>query len=200
MTLLLDLSEGAGISRHKWTRAEYDQMFEIGLLTPEDHCELIEGEIVDKMPQNWPHIQTCLRVQGLLMQLYGLDRVPSQSSVALDERNRPEPDVAVLNRSANELTNLPTPTDILLVVEISNTTQRFDTNVTAAVYARTDIPEYWIINIVARTLLVLRDPTPEGYTSRTTLTETETVSPLSAPNAVLSVAQMLPPVTPVEEG
>ena len=106
------------------------------------------------------------------------------------------PDILVVKAAFRDfLVNQPTTAD--LIVEVSDTTVFFDTTTKAEVYATAGIPEYWVIDVNARTLLVLRDPAPVGgnghaYRSSRTLTETDTLTPLAAPNATLRVADLLP--------
>ena len=195
MTMLLGLPGSAEAPRRKWTRQEYHKLIDTGFIVEGDHYELVEGEILETMVQKRPHLQTCMRVQHLLDDVYGRERVQSQGPVAVDDFNETEPDVAVLRRSTDDYADHPGPEDVVLLVEVSLTTLRIDTTVKAVVYSRAGIPEYWILNLADRILLVLRDPTPDGYTTQTTLTEADTVSPLSAPQASLVVEQMLPPVS-----
>ena len=82
--------------------------------------------------------------------------------------------------------------DVLIVVEVANTTLRGDTTVKALLYAKSAIPECWVVSLDKRELLVYRDPTPEGYANLQTLTEGMTLSPLSAPDAIVEVATLLP--------
>lgn len=183
--------------RRRWTRQEYHRLAEMGFLTEEDRYELIEGDLLKQMPQDRRHVFVCMRILELLLAIYGRGRVQSQAPVRIDPFNEPEPDATVLRDTLDAyMEDSPGAEDVLLVVEVSNTTLRFDTTVKASLYARAGMPEYWVLDLNARTLLVLRNPGAEGYTSATTFTEADRVTPLSAPDASLAVAEMLPPVTP----
>lgn len=124
-----------------------------------------------------------------------MDRVQTQGPIAPDGNNEPEPDVAVLNVPVTQTwEDHPSPANILLLVEVSVTTLSFDRNAKSDVYDRAGVPEYWILDVEGRRLIVRRDPSATGYQSSVTLNESETVSPLSAPQSVLNVLDMLPPV------
>ena len=87
----------------------------------------------------------------------------------------------------------PNPaTDVLLLVEAANTSVRGDTTVKAAIYARHGLPDYWVVVIPTRQLVVHRQPTAQGYADVQTYAETEAVAPLAAPGSLIRVADLLP--------
>jgi Uma2 family endonuclease len=108
--------------------------------------------------------------------------------------------------SPDDYTDHPTPADVRLVVEVSDTTLRLDRKVKAALYAEAGVPDYWIGNLRVRRLEVYRDPVPlpdppggYGYRSVTFYSEEESITPIAAPHAVIRVADLLPPVQPDRE-
>ena len=183
------------LPRKRWTRSQYRQFVSLGMIEEGAPYELIEGEVVLNLGQKRDHVIASMLVFRLMMRTFPEGQVQSQSPIAADDYNEPEPDIAVLR---NDITayreDAPGPADILLLVEVSNTTLQFDRGVKAAIYARTGIPEYWVLDVNGRTLDVYRQPAPSGYGSVTGLTSADSVSPLSAPDASLTVAGFLPPI------
>jgi len=185
------------LPRKLWTRDEYHHLLEQGFLIEGSRFELLEGEIVAKMPQDRKHIVACMRGQQALMGVFGVAHVQTQGPIAPNDYNEPEPDIVVLrNRVQDYMEDHPGPADILLAVEVANTSLRADRTVKRAVYARAGIPEYWLMDVNGRTLTVFREPGPDGWASETTLTDADAVSPLAAPDAPIAVADLLPPPAP----
>lgn len=182
--------------RKTWTRDEYARLFDSGWLgstaSSAARYELLEGEIVTVMPQKRRHLVACMRVQALLMGVFGTEFVQSQGPVALDDNNLPEPDVVVLHRPVSDYTGDPAARDVRLLVEVSDTTLRTDVSVKAALYARAGVVEYWVLDLNGRELRVYSQPTPNGYANLATFEETDTVS-LAAAQSVLRVSDMLLP-------
>ena len=149
------LPDSVTMPRKRWTRDECRQLQSLGLIDAGKY-ELIEGEIIVKVSQNEPHVFVVMQVLRILTAIFGFDYVRPPAPVAINEYNEPEPDVAVVARPLREYlaAGTPLPQDIRLLVEVSNTTLRTDRSVKAAVYGRAGIPEYWIVNINARTLEV----------------------------------------------
>ena len=105
----------------------------------------------------------------------------------------------VVKGEIDDYADHPTPADVLLVVEIADSSLTYDRNDKAALYAGAGVPEYWVLSIKARTLEALREPMPmEGtpfgydYKVRIVYTENETVTPQAAPQSVVRVADLLP--------
>ncbi len=193
----ISLPGDADMPRKLWTRDEYHRLLELGILDENSRVELLEGEIIAKMPQDRKHIVGCMRGQEALMSVFGVAHVQTQGPIAPDDYNEPEPDIVVLrNRVQDYMQDHPGPADILLAVEVANTTLRMDRTIKRNVYARAGILEYWLMDVNGRTLTVFREPGPDGWASETTLTETDTVSPLAAPDAQIAVADLLPPPAP----
>lgn len=172
-----DVSSSAeGPPRKRWTRSECALLKQSGLWDGQ-RFELIEGEIYNKMGKNRPHVNVAKLVRLWLERVLGVEYVDSEASidVAPDENpsNEPEPDLIVLNRPSLEFSANPTPKDIRLVLEISDTPLRFDRKKKAPLYARAGIPEYWILDVNARNLAVHRYPAGGEYQSVKTYSEAE---------------------------
>lgn len=185
-----------GFVRKKWSVRECRFLVESGLLTPGKY-ELIEGEILFKMGQGRLHIAAITRIIAVLTALFGSEAVQSQAQIGIgeiDEYNDPEPDVAVLRGTVRDyLEREPDPaTEVLLAVEAANTTLQGDTTTKARIYARHGLPEYWVVAIPRRELIVYRQPTAEGYADVQTYSLSDSVAPLAAPDSLVRVTDLLP--------
>jgi Uma2 family endonuclease len=183
-------------NRKRFTRKECEFLEQNGLL--KGRYELIDGEIIYKMPQNPPHIFTLAIIAEWLRSLFGGLYVITQSSIDVDvvdpEINEPEPDIFVLAQpiTAFAARNIVS-SDLILLVEVSETTLRYDLRNKAALYARAGIIEYWVADISGRRFIVHRNPGADGYAQVTEYTADETVSPLARPDTAVRVADLLPP-------
>jgi Uma2 family endonuclease len=180
--------------RKRWTREECRIVADAGLLSSENRFELIEGDLLERMGQNQPHVFVMFLVCQALAAAFGADFVQSQAPIALSDISEPEPDAFVTRNTHRHYFQhgTPGPAEVLLVAEVSDTTLGFDTTVKADLYARAGIPEYWVVDIAARVVIVHRQPGPAGYADRQTVSETGTVAPLAAFGSPIRVADLLP--------
>ena len=179
-----------------WTREEYHRMAEVGLLPEGPGMELIDGVIYEKMPQSKPHTASIRYVFRALLVIYGTGfNVSMQLPMPLGDSGEPEPDVLVLPGEAEDFDERdPDPrTDVVLAVEVSVSSLGFDRREKAALYARHGVPDYWIVNVVGRTVEVRREPRAEGYAETRVYAEGESV-PVGG--GTVAVADMLPRVQP----
>jgi Uma2 family endonuclease len=158
--------------------------------------ELIDGDLIDKMGQNPQHASSIGRVSRRLTSLCGMDtvlvQVPIEASVADSNRSLPEPDVAVLRElKADYDVRHPRGDETLLVVEIAETTVAFDLSRKAILYARAGVPEYWVLDLVRRVLVVHRQSDGSQFKLIQIHTEDEMVSMEGRPEAV-KVKDLLP--------
>lgn len=182
----------AEIEQHRWTRKDYERMVAKGLFEPGAKVELVEGVIYD-MPA-----QGSLHTTGVSLTLQALSRlfsdgahVRGQMPLALGSASEPEPDVAVVEGDARDYTHQH-PTKALLVVEVADKSLGHDRQRKLPLYARSGIPEAWILNLRERTLEVYREPSEGLYRSRVALVDEDTVSPLARPDAVIPVSDLMP--------
>lgn len=181
--------------RKHFSRKEYYWLQENGLFQEGRRYELFNGDILEQMPQNEPHGSLVMRLLFALAALFGPDYIRSQMPIVLSDDTEPEPDVVVMDKPESFVIasgEVPPAADIRLVVEVSVSTLEFDTGAKSVRYAQSGIPEYWVLDAVGRALVVHRDPTAEGYTTVTRFGETESVSPLAAPQAALNIVNFLP--------
>jgi Uma2 family endonuclease len=177
------------LPRHRFTVADYHQMATAGILAEDDRVELIEGEIVDMAPIGGPHIGGVNRLNRLFTR--GLEQaiVQVQNPIRLDEHSEPQPDLSLLRPEARVYP--AEPRDVLLVVEVAETSLRYDRQVKIPLYARAAIPEVWLVDLTTRTIYVHRDPTPDGYRTVLTVRGDEPLSPQAFPDFTLTADQIL---------
>ena len=181
------------------TRFEYERMIAEGYFGPEERLELIEGEILEKMSKNPPHSVASMLTSAVLTRLFHEGYcIRNQDPFVVSGISEPEPDFAVVQGTPRDYL-AEHPTTAALIVEVSDSTLAYDRTTKASLYARAGIAEYWVLNLVDRVLEVHRLPAemvgqPFGwhYRSITRHTETETVSPLAAPQSTAAVADLLP--------
>ena len=182
--------------RKKWTRAECAALESFGLLD-QQHLELVEGELISKMGKKRPHVNVTAVVQLWLQGVFGGEYVNQEAPIdvapADNPTNEPVPDLIVLVKPSREFQSAnPGPEDLRLVVEISDSTVRFDRTTKAALYARARIVEYWVVDIPSRRIIVHRDPQDGQYRSVTAFAEQENVSTLASPDRELQVGEAFP--------
>ncbi len=175
-------------------RVEYYALAEHGILGPEERTELIYGRIIKRMsPMNRPHSIALTKTAKTLASVFGDGfAVEQQMPVRLNDGAEPEPDIAVLAGQSDDYADAPAASDTLLIVEISDATLRYDRGTKARLYAAENVPDYWLLNVNARTLEVRRQPEIGTYRSLIIYGDEEAVAPLSAPNAPVRVADLLP--------
>lgn len=143
---------------HRFTRDEYYRMGEAGLFI-EERVELLDGEILTMPPQNPLHSGTTSDLSLCLQQKLGSSVVIRvQMPIVLNDWSEPEPDIAVCRLPNKYRSAHPTASDVLLVIEVSESTLAFDRGRKVAAYAGSGIPEYWIVNLVDRRIEVFSDP------------------------------------------
>jgi Uma2 family endonuclease len=138
-------------------------MGEVGILHEDDRVELIHGEIVEMSPIGGRHVQCVSRLTRLLSRFVEYRYLVSvQSPVRLGRRQEPQPDLAVvLDREYGR--SLPGPQDVVLLVEVADTSLPHDREVKLPIYARDGIPEVWLVNLVDETFECYTDPSGNGY-------------------------------------
>ncbi len=148
------------IARHPLTVDEYYRMAEAGLLAPDARVELIEGEIIDMAPIGDRHGGVESHLHTLLTRAVGeLAIVRGELPVRLSEYSEPQPDLAIVKfRDDYYKSRHPTADDTLLIIEISQTTLRYDREIKVPLYARHGVPEVWILDLNGNQLLVHRSP------------------------------------------
>jgi Uma2 family endonuclease len=186
------------LTQRRWTRDEYDRLVALGVFEGEP-LELIGGELVVAEPM-YPY-----HASGISMAEYTIRAilppgwiVRTQAPVSLDDESEPEPDVAVVPGRPGDYTE-EHPARPVLMVEVGESSVSFDRGRKGSLYARAEIADYWIVNLVDRVLEVYREPVPDpgayygwSYRSVTTWTPPAVVAPLAFPSSEIRVADLLP--------
>lgn len=170
-----------------WTRDDCQRMEDIGLLP--ERWELLRGEVISKMGQKVPHGRCVLTCLAWLMEVFGKRHVLSQITIdvspADNPTSEPEPDVIVLTVPSPTIEGNPRPAQILLLIEVADTTLAYDLKSKAPLYAAAGIPEYWVMDVRGRQLHQHRQPVDVAYQSVTVLSASDAVA---APGRTQSAA------------
>jgi Uma2 family endonuclease len=179
--------------RRPFTVEEYDRMIEVGILGKKDQVELIEGEIVEMSPIGLRHAACVDRATMLLAPaLVGKAIVRAQGPIRLGDYSKPQPDLILLEPKEDYYASVaPITRNALLVIEVSDSSIRYDRGPKLKVYARAGVSEVWIEDLTADTLLVFREPSGAIYRSQLTLQGKDLVSPLVFPELCLPVSSLL---------
>ena len=162
------------VQPRRFTSDEVQAMLHAGILHEDDPLELIDGQLVVMSPINDPHIVCVNHLNRLFVERTTPDVVVSvQNPVRIDEHNEPEPDVVL----STALDGAPRPDNVLLLVEVSDTTLTYDRDVKRPLYARAGIPEVWIVDLDARQIEVHREPDDDVYRTRHLAGLDDTVTP-----------------------
>jgi Uma2 family endonuclease len=183
------------VELRRWTVAEYHRLIETEILTASDRVELINGEIIRRSPQGPSHACTTQQSDEAMKQTLGsqaIVRVQLPITLATSE---PEPDLAIVKRRADAYSTAhPYPDDILLIIEVSDSTLEFDLTTKAQTYGKAGILEYWVIDVAGRNLYVLRQPNGNGYETEMVLRGGDRVSPIAFSEVAIEVENLLVPV------
>ncbi|WYL97316.1 MAG: Uma2 family endonuclease [Gloeotrichia echinulata IR180] len=151
--------------RRKFTVEQYHKMVDSGILTADDRIELIGGEIIEMSPIGTKHAACVNRLVNLLAQLSRKRIIlASQNPIALNENSEPQPDVALLKpRDDFYETAHPQPSDIFLLIEVADSTVKYDREVKIPLYAQANIIEVWLVDIYEQVIEVYQQPISAGY-------------------------------------
>jgi Uma2 family endonuclease len=180
--------------RHQFTRADYHEMARAGILKPDVRVELIDGDIIEMNPIGRPH-RTCVnRLNDIFsLNVRSTAIVQVQNPIVLGNFGEPEPDIVLLRRRADfyGTGDEETPEDILLVIEVADTSERYDRHTKAPMYARFGIREYWIVDVNNSRITRYLEPTPDGYKTTQIYRRGESLGPLAFPDLAIPVNDIL---------
>ncbi len=178
---------------YRLTGEQYDAMVESGALGPDDPVELIDGLLIQKMPQNAPHATAIVKLNRWLVLNAGEKHsIRPQVPLRLRGSTRPEPNLAVVQGDADDFPEQPTGEQVLLTVEIADKALDAVLRRKALLYAQNGVRELWIVNVERRTVELHRQPSEDGYRSVAVLAEMEPFAPLFLPGQTLRGAEILP--------
>ena len=180
-------------SRLLFSVAEYEALGQIGFFGHERRLELIEGEILEMTPIGPEHAGSVRRLDALFNSRLAERAVTSvQSLVRLGHISEPQPDVALLVPPMERYDRRhPESEDILLLVEVADTTAGFDRRVKAPLYARHGVTETWIVDVNAEVVDVHRHPSPEGYRTVERRGRGDVLAPSAFPDVTVGVDEIL---------
>ena len=179
--------------RYRFTRDDYHEMAKAGIFKSGVRVELIDGEIIEMNPIGRRHRGTVDRLADIFfphVRASAIIRV--QSSIALGNNGEPEPDLVLLRRRPDFYTESDEePDDILLVVEVADTSERYDRRTKGPLYARYGIPELWIVDLQRNRITRYLEPSPDGYKTSRVYRRGESLGPLAFPNLLIAVDDIL---------
>ncbi len=177
-------------TRHQFTVDDLKQFVAAGVLSEDDRVELIEGDLIDMSPINEPHEDVIdMFFDHLVGQIEKAARVRFGSPVRLSDLSLVQPDISVV-RLQRYRTSHPKPDDVLLLIEVSDTTLSFDLRTKVPLYARTGVPEVWVVDVNARTIHRFWQPEGSNYRMIEHLQSGDTISIGALPHVTLAVADI----------
>lgn len=181
------------IVRKRFTVTEYEQIAAAGVLSADGRFELLGGEIVEMAALGPQHSASVTRLTELF---YGLNKshitIRVQDPVRLGDFSAPQPDIAIVNRRDDRYVGgHPEPEDVLLLIEVSESSLAYDRDVKLPLYAAAGIVEVWLVALLPQVVEVYRAPSENGYGEKRTLRRGDTLSPLHLPEAALRVDEMI---------
>jgi Uma2 family endonuclease len=184
------------VAQRRFSIEEYHRMAETGILGPDERVELVRGVIREMSPKNRAHVIASDAIVCLFRDaLKGRASVYQEAPLAVAGiDSEPEPDVLVCSNPDRAAFGTPR-TEPLLVVEVAETTLKYDLGEKAALYAEAGVPECWVVNLVERELVVYRDLHEGSYRVRQVLDERSRIAPASWPQLHFEVSLLLPPAS-----
>ncbi|GFZ99951.1 Uma2 family endonuclease [Okeania sp. KiyG1] len=179
--------------RRLFTVDQYYKMLEAGVFNENERVELIRGEIITMSPMGIYHA-VCVDILNRLffLRLPTTVTVRVQNPIRLNDNSEPQPDISLLQGQPSFYrTQHPQPENIFLVIEVSDTTIKYDREVKVPLYAENNIVEVWLVNLTEKYLEVYRQPTANGYEIVQTFQRGETVTIQAFPNVTFTVDEIL---------
>jgi Uma2 family endonuclease len=180
--------------RHAVTAQEFLRMAAADVFATDMRLELMEGEIIEMPPTGSAHAAVVNSLAAIMNDACGKQVIVSvQNPIIVGDQSVPQPDLALLRtREDKYFHQHPTPADVLLVTEVSDTTLRFDLEKKASLYAAAGIPETWVIDVEQRVLHALRAATPSGYLRKSVIDASGTITASAVPRASVAVNAIFP--------
>jgi len=172
---------------------DFYQMAEAGIFDEDDRVELLAGEIIEMTPIGSRHAACVDRVAQLFFERAARRAIVRvQNPIRLGKHSEPQPDLVLLRpRPDFYAQGHPGPEDVLLLVEVAETSAEYDRTIKLPLYARSGIPEVWLVDLAAAAVEVHRRPTPEGYQEVQRVRRGERLAPHTFPDLDLVVAEVL---------
>jgi Uma2 family endonuclease len=181
------------LARRPFTTSEYHRLIEVGILTEDDRVELIAGEVIKMAPIGPRHAACVDRLGEYLRSKIGkLAIVRSQNPIQLDDYSEPEPDISVLKRRADFYAQKhPSPDDVLIAIEVADTTLESDRSIKLPSYARAGIGEAWLVNLNDDRIEIHTRPSQDVYQEVRIILRGQKVSSTAIPSLKLKSDDVL---------
>ena len=189
-----DVIAKVGFSRRRFTVDEYYRLGEVGILTESDRVELIDGDIVQMSPIGSHHSQCVAALnERLVPAVVGRALLRPQLPLRISNNTEPEPAIILVRPGSHYWKQHPRPEDVLLLIEVAETSYAYDHDVNLPLYARENVPEVWIVDLPRGAVEAYREPGANGYRSARRLERGATLTPAAFPDAVITIDEILPP-------
>lgn len=177
----------------KFTTAEFEQMGRAGIFPEGDRVELINGEVVQMVPIGSNHAGRVGRLTRFFVsRLADRAYVSPQSPIILGDHTEPQPDLVLARPRADDYTGgHPTPESIFAIIEVAETSARYDRETKSLLYAAAGIPELWVVDLSAGAVIVYRSPGPAGYRDVQERTRGDHIAPLAFADCEIAVGEIL---------
>jgi Uma2 family endonuclease len=179
--------------KHQFTISEWHKMGKYNIFEPHARMELIEGEIIDMAPIGPSHGGRVKRLNHLFSRQLGDSAIIGvQDPIQIRDDSEPEPDLAILRPEPNFYTERhPKPDDILLLIEVSDTTINYDRDKKVPLYANNGIVEFWLVDLGEETIEIYLEPHPQGYAQKRIAKSGEILVPSQLPQVTMAVSDIL---------
>ena len=180
-------------TRTRFTVEQFHEMGRAGILSADCRVELIEGELIDMAPIGSLHASVVAALSTLFARQVGDEVVVwTQNPISLPPEDEPLPDIALLRQSSDRYRgSLPVANDVLLLIEVADTTLQHDRATKLALYARHGVREVWIVNLVDRVVEVYREPSNSAYRVKLERNAADVVAPVALPTVEVGLAEIL---------
>ncbi len=181
------------VERHHFTVDEYYRMGDAGIFTEDDRVELIDGEIIRISPIGSRHAACVRRLDALLNRLFSrVAQVSAQNPIRISDFSEPQPDIALLSPRADFYAQgHPTPANVLLVIEVADTSVEYDREIKGPLYARAGIAEMWLVNLREDLVELYTNPAGGSYQSVRRAGRSESFTSQSLPGMTFSADEIL---------
>ena len=167
-------------------------MGRIGILAPDERVELVDGELIEMAPIGARHLQAVNRLTRALIAAIGDTAIVSvQNPVALADDSEPQPDVSLLRKESETAVRIPNANDVLLLIEVADTTLQYDRTVKLPLYAKHGIREVWIVNLTGGVVEIYREPEDGAYRVRLERGAGAALAPSALPAAEIALSTVL---------
>jgi Uma2 family endonuclease len=179
---------------YKFTAEEFYRLYETGLLDAKDRIELLNGELIVMHAIGYRHAQAVTNLTSEFgEQARRRYMISPQNPVELERYSAPQPDLVLVPTSRRHARRHPTPDEVFLIIEVADSSLRYDREDKQRAYAATGIREFWLLNLEDDVLEIYRQPEGPAYREHLTVADDGTAAPLAFPDVTIAVAEILPP-------